>query len=244
MADMKKFLDQSGVSTLWGQVKAEIAKIPVYDDAQVKADIDANKAAIEAEVARADAAEKANAKAISDLTTSVANDIANAVASIVDGADSSYDTLKEIAAWIAAHPESVAELNAAIGDNAAAIKVNEEAIADLAVLVGDKAVAAQISEAIAAAGHAAGGQVQTGGRGNFRVQPLRSGSRLGGVGSPPVHPASIPRLFAASQTQAAGFRRGALPPSVRAAGGVYPLRRPGGGDEFPPAGRNPGAAGE
>lgn len=148
MADMKKFLDQSGVSTLWGQVKAEIAKIPTYDDAQVKADIAANAAAIEAEATTARAAEAANAKAISDLAASVTADIATAVAGIVGGADTSFDTLKEIADWIADHPESVAELNSAIADNASDI-------AALAALVGETSVAAQISDAISKAGHAA-----------------------------------------------------------------------------------------
>jgi hypothetical protein len=142
MADIKKFLDSAGVSTLWGQVKAEIAKIPTYDDAQVKADIAANKAAIEAEVSRADAAEKANAKAISDLTSSVATQISEAVASIVNEADDSYDTLKEIADWIKAHPDSVAALNSSIEANATAID-------ELEALVGDKAVATQITEALA-----------------------------------------------------------------------------------------------
>lgn len=148
MADIKKFLDSAGVSTLWGQVKAEIAKIPTYDDAQVKADIAANTAAIEAEVTRAKAAEATNAKAISDLAASVTADIADAVAGIVGGADASFDTLKEIADWIADHPESVAELNSAIADNASDI-------AALAALVGETSVADQITDAISKAGHAA-----------------------------------------------------------------------------------------
>ena len=155
MADIKKFLDSAGVSTLWGQVKAEIAKIPTYDDTQVKADIAANTAAIEAEVTRAKAAEAANAKAVTDLAASVAEDIAEAVAGIVDGADSSYDTLKEIAAWIATHPESVAALNQSIAANATAIEENADAIAALEGLVGETSVAAQIADAISKAGHAA-----------------------------------------------------------------------------------------
>lgn len=43
---------------------------------------------------------------------------AEETAKIVAGADASYDTLKEIADWIASHPESVAALNAAIEANA------------------------------------------------------------------------------------------------------------------------------
>ena len=44
------------------------------------------------------------------------------VAKIVAGADTSYDTLKEIADWILAHPESVADLNQKITANEKAIK--------------------------------------------------------------------------------------------------------------------------
>ena len=142
MAETKKFLDQAGVGTLWAQVVAKVNAIPTYDDTKVKADIAANTKAIGDEVTRAKAAEAANAKAISDLSASVAQDIADAVAGIVDGADSSYDTLKEIAAWIKAHPDSVAALNSSIEANANAIDALE-------ALVGSKAVATQITEALA-----------------------------------------------------------------------------------------------
>lgn len=57
----------------------------------------------------------------SDANKSVRTIAAEETAKIVDGADSSYDTLKEIALWIAAHPDSVAALNKAIGDNTTAI---------------------------------------------------------------------------------------------------------------------------
>ena len=142
MAETKKFLDQAGVGTLWSQVIAKINAIPTYDDTKVKADIAANTKAISDEAARAAAAEQANAKAISDLSASVAQDIADAVAGIVGGADTSYDTLKEIADWIKAHPESVAALNSSI-------EANANAIGALEALVGSKAVATQITEALA-----------------------------------------------------------------------------------------------
>ena len=125
MADIKKFLDQSGVSTLWNQVVAEInakvAAVPVYDDTKVKADIAANTKAIGDEVTRAKAAEAANAKAITDLEASVAEDIAEAIAGIVADAPEAYNTLKEISDWIAAHPNEVATLNTSIKANADAI---------------------------------------------------------------------------------------------------------------------------
>ena len=142
MAETKKFLDQAGVGTLWAQVVAKVNAIPTYDDTKVKADIAANTKAISDEAARAAAAEAANAKAISDLSASVAQDIADAVAGIVGGADASYDTLKEIADWIKAHPESVAALNSSI-------EANAKAVEDLGKLVGNTAVATQITEALA-----------------------------------------------------------------------------------------------
>lgn len=129
MADLKKFLDQSGVSTLWSRVAEEVKKVDdkavknaqdiaaqaerlataegkidalekgTYDDTAVRELITANDTAI-----------KANAAAITTLNSgaevvgSVAN-TANAaaaakVAEIVAGADANFDTLKEIADWI------------------------------------------------------------------------------------------------------------------------------------------------
>ena len=129
MADIKKFLDQGGVSTLWTRIAEEVAKVDAkaaenaadilaqgtrleaaeskiaaleagtYDDREVRGLIADNKAAHEA-----------NAAAITTLNSgaevvgSVAN-TANAaaaakVAEIVAGADAKFDTLKEIADWI------------------------------------------------------------------------------------------------------------------------------------------------
>ena len=47
--------------------------------------------------------------------------VADKIAAIVAGANTSYDTLKEIADWILAHPNDVAALNLAITTNANAI---------------------------------------------------------------------------------------------------------------------------
>lgn len=163
--DIKKFLDQAGVSTLWSRVAEEVAKVDAkavknaedivahgtrldnaeakiaaleagtYDDSELRGLIGNNKAAHEA-----------NAAAIAVLngdaatTGSVAN-TANAaaaakVAEIVANADADFDTLKEIADWI---------LNDTTG---AADMAND--IAALQGLVGDVAVATQIANAIAA----------------------------------------------------------------------------------------------
>ncbi len=165
MADIKKFLDQGGVSTLWTRIAEEVAKVDAkaadnaadilahgtrldaaekaiealeagtYDDSEIRGLITANDTAIKANAA---AIEVLNGDA--ETAGSVAN-TANAaaaakVAEIVAGANADFDTLKEIADWI---------LNDTTG---AADMAND--IAALQGLVGDKAVATQIAEAIAA----------------------------------------------------------------------------------------------
>ena len=167
MADIRKFLDQGGVSTLWSAIAEEVAKVDTkatknaedivelkgkvdalekgtYDDSAVKELIAGNAA----EIAKNKAAHEANASAIAVLNggaedagsvVNTANAAAAAkVAEIVAGADANFDTLKEIADWI---------LNDTTG---AADMAND--IATLQGLVGDKAVATQIAEAIAAEG--------------------------------------------------------------------------------------------
>lgn len=167
MADLKKFLDQSGVSTLWTRVAEEVAKVDgkvaghetrlaaaegkiealekgTYDDSEVRGLIEDNADAIAQNVidiaTNKAAIDKLNGTA--DTVGSVANtatSIAAAkVAEIVANADADFDTLKEIADWI---------LNDTTG---AADMAND--IAALQRLVGDKAVATQIAEAITAAG--------------------------------------------------------------------------------------------
>ena len=159
---LKKFLDQQGVSTLWSRIAEEVAKVDnkavknaedivelqgkvealekgTYDDSAVKALIADNTAAI----AENKAAHEANAAAIevlngdgdgsvSKIATTIA---ATKVAEIVAGADADFDTLKEIADWI---------LNDTTG---AADMANK--IAALTALVGSESVAAQIANAIA-----------------------------------------------------------------------------------------------
>lgn len=129
MADLKKFLDQAGVSTLWGKVAEEVAKVDTkvttaegkittlegkvaaleagtYDDTEVRGLITANTTAI----GQNKAAHEANAAAIAilnggaDAAGSVANTAATAaaleVAKVVADANADFDTLKEIADWI------------------------------------------------------------------------------------------------------------------------------------------------
>lgn len=99
---------------------AEIAKL---DSATVAAQVEANKAAIEI----------LNGGA--DVANSVRNITATELAKIINDNDAtSIDTLEEIAAWIAEHPESVAAIN--------------KEISDVKALVGTTAVATQITNAI------------------------------------------------------------------------------------------------
>jgi hypothetical protein len=154
--DIKKFLDQAGVSTLWSRVAEEVAKVDAkavknaedivkhgtrldtaeakiaaleagtYDDTELRGLIGDNADAIADNVA---------ALAILNGDAATAGSVANTanaaaaakVAEIVAGADANFDTLKEIADWI---------LNDTTG---AADMAND--IAALQGLVGDKAVA-------------------------------------------------------------------------------------------------------
>lgn len=167
MADIKKYLDQAGVSTLWAQVAAEItSKVNVEKARAMEVESDL-LGKITAETARADAAEKANATAAQNAQSKANDAFAKAQANeaaigVLNGAatvegsvaykiaqivaadeNGSIDKLEEIAAWIAEHPSDAAEYNQRIATNAADIDALE-------ALVGSKAVATQISEAIAA----------------------------------------------------------------------------------------------
>lgn len=164
MADIKKFLDQGGVSTLWSRIAEEVQKVDdkaaanaeaietlegkvealekgTYDDTAVRALITANaegiatnKAAHEANTAAIEVLNGDGDGSVSKIATAIA---AAKVAEIVANADADFDTLKEIADWI---------LNDTTG---AADMAND--IAALQGLVGDVAVATQIANAIDAA---------------------------------------------------------------------------------------------
>ena len=129
MADLKKFLDQSGVSTLWTQIAAEVAKVDAkavknaediashntrltaaegkiaaleagtYDDTEVRGLIAGNTTEIGKNTAAI-----ATLNGAADVAGSVANTAttiaAAKVAEIVANADADFDTLKEIADWI------------------------------------------------------------------------------------------------------------------------------------------------
>lgn len=167
MAEIKKFLDQAGVSTLWSRIAEEVAKVDAKavknagDIAAHGTRLDSAEAKIEALeagtyndselrglIANNKAAHEANATAIATLNgnADVAGSVANTatsiaaakVAEIVANADADFDTLKEIADWITNDTTGAADM------------AND--IAALQGLVGDKAVATQIAEAITAEG--------------------------------------------------------------------------------------------
>ena len=163
--DIKKFLDQGGVSTLWSRIAEEVAKVDrkaeknaedivshgqrldaaelaiealeagTYDDSELRGLIGDNATAIGANTAAIAVLNGDGEGSVSKVATAVA--VAE-VAKVVAGADVKFDTLKEIADWIANDTTGSAEM------------AND--IAALEALVGDKAVATQIAEAIAAEG--------------------------------------------------------------------------------------------
>ena len=166
MADIKKFLDQAGVSTLWSKIaeeleakqsainavdekvgtnadkistlegKVEALEKGTYDDTEVRGLIADNKAAHEANAA-AIATLNGDAETAGSVANTATGIVATKIAEVVAGADAKFDTLKEIADWI---------LNDTTG---AANMANK--IAALEGLVGDVAVATQIANAIDAA---------------------------------------------------------------------------------------------
>lgn len=133
-----------GETTITDYVAGEIAKIPTYDDAAIKALISAEEARadaeekrivglVEAEAARADAAEKANKALIDGIDATLKAALEN------DG--EGLDSIKELAVWIQEHETEVLP----------AIEANTNAIAALVnkVNTGDKNVAEYVADAIA-----------------------------------------------------------------------------------------------
>ena len=129
MADLKKFLDQSGVSTLWTRVAEEVAKVDnkvaghetrlaaaegkiealekgTYDDTEVRGLIEDNADAIAQNVidiaSNKAAIDKLNgsAETVGSVANTATSIAAAKVAEIVANANADFDTLKEIADWI------------------------------------------------------------------------------------------------------------------------------------------------
>ena len=169
MADIQKFLNQAGVSTLWSRIAEEVGKVDnkvaghetrlqaaesaidalekgTYDDTAVR-ELIANNAT---EIAKNKAAHEANAAAIATLNgdaetagsvANTANTVAAAkVAEIVAGADAKFDTLKEIADWILTDTTGAAGMAADIDALEAKMAGVEETVV--------KSIAAAIEEAL------------------------------------------------------------------------------------------------
>lgn len=128
-SNINKFLDQSGVSTLWSRVAEEVAKVDAkvatnttdisslkekvealekgtYDDSAVRelistnaTNITANATAIATNTA-AIATLNADAETVGSVAHTATSIAATKVAEIVANADADFDTLKEIADWI------------------------------------------------------------------------------------------------------------------------------------------------
>ena len=129
MADLQKFLDQSGVSTLWSRIAEEVKKVDdkavanaaeleahagkiqviegkvaaleagTYDDTEVRGLIADNADAIGVNAA-AIAVLNGDAETVGSVANTANAAAAAEVAKIVANADADFDTLKEIADWI------------------------------------------------------------------------------------------------------------------------------------------------
>ena len=129
MADLKKFLDKSGVSVLWSRIADELAlkqeainavaddvaehagkiqtmegqiaalEAGTYDDTEVRGLIGENATAIGVNTA-AIATLNGNAETAGSVAHTATQIAASKVAEIVANADADFDTLKEIADWI------------------------------------------------------------------------------------------------------------------------------------------------
>lgn len=168
MADIKKFLDSTGVSTLWGLVtdaidtEATRAKSAEKTNADnLTAEITRAKGAeeaiinsLDAEITRAKEAEKANKDAIDVLNGdeakegSVKKQVADAVAKIIAEAPESFDTLKEISDWISSHSSDASEMNSKITQNTNNISALTTLIGSLPEGITATTIVAYIQEAV------------------------------------------------------------------------------------------------
>lgn len=124
MANLDKFLNKAGVSTLWGQIAAEVAKVDAKAIKNAADIVDLQRAVTALEEGTFDDTElkgliKGNTDAIAALVGDDANMSARAIAAaevakIVAGADANFDTLKEIADWITNDTTGAADMAADI----------------------------------------------------------------------------------------------------------------------------------
>ena len=128
------------------QMISEAQEAATYDDTEIKADIQANTAAIGV----------LNGEAT--VEGSVKKTVSDEIAKVIAGAPESFDTLKEVSDWIATHGQDAAEMNSAIlalqgildgigdaesGEKATVVAYVTDAIA--ALQIGDYAKAADLT---------------------------------------------------------------------------------------------------
>lgn len=106
MAETKYYLDEAGLRALWTKLSNR--------DQEIVTKILANTSAIDLLNSQADGDNPAP-------EGSVARTVADEIAKVVAGAPESFDTLKEIADWIAGNPDGAAGMNALIQANKADI---------------------------------------------------------------------------------------------------------------------------
>lgn len=173
MADLKKFLDQSGVSTLWSRIAEEVKKVDdkaaanaaalevqagdittmkgkiaaleagTYDDSAVRELIAENTAAI-GNNAAAIATLNGDAETSGSVAHTATQIAAAKVAEIVAGADADFDTLKEIADWILNDTTGAADM----ANDIAALQAQMVGVEETVV----KSIAAAIEDALKADG--------------------------------------------------------------------------------------------
>ena len=167
--DIKKFLDQAGVSTLWSRVAEEVAKVDAkavknaedigkhetrlataegkiaaleagtYDDTEVRGLITANTTAIGENKAAIELL-NGNAETVGSVANTANAAAAAKVAEIVANADANFDTLKEIADWILNDTTGAADM----ANDIAALQAKMEGVEETVV----KSIAAAIEEAL------------------------------------------------------------------------------------------------
>lgn len=113
MANTEKFLDKNGVKALWEKIHDTFAHQADYelDKAGMEADIEALQADVEAlQEAGVDQSTLDRITALEENAASEADRIGAAVQEVLDGAPEAYDTLKEVADYIANDESRAAEV--------------------------------------------------------------------------------------------------------------------------------------
>lgn len=108
----KEYLDYAGLKQYDEAIKTYIANhsVEAYDDSALRADI--------TDLQSMDATLVGDLNALKTLVgdTAVADQISAAVSAVVNGAPEAFDTLKEVADWVAEHGNTAADLISVVAD--------------------------------------------------------------------------------------------------------------------------------